>query len=277
MGRYLKSSEVFNLKGSVSGVTFSNNASGGIIRLKTKNTNRKTLKQSQNRNSFAQSNGGWHTLTDEQKMLWNRAGSARKNSGLNEFISYNKLISNVISKQINITNNFYSINGTILGGQTRGPFSLVKNPPNEGNYFYFSTNQYVLNLEGISRDANWGIAFEFSPVWVGKSPENFQRNFLRSGTNNFSGIYISGMNLGAQLSSSIDDNWQILWFSGIQSTGNTFAFIPTSIKIGIRTGNTQYLDDFLKPGTHNYRFKISRIFQNGKNYDLATKDITISI
>lgn len=145
MGRYLKSSEVINIKGSIAGVTFSNNASGGIIRLKSKNTNRKTLKQSNSRNRFAQANGGWHTLTDDQKILWKRAGSARKNSGLNEFVRVNKILNEASAKTVEITAADIRPNDMSQSGRKIQLINQIKEPPATDMVVDFNAGQQFAN------------------------------------------------------------------------------------------------------------------------------------
>jgi hypothetical protein len=121
-------SQIGELTGSTGSLTFSKNKSGGIVKFKSTNKNRNTVKQAQNRNRFSQSNSAWHTLTDEEKNGWNFLGEKNNNTGLNEFISRNKILNEAAAKTIEITSQDIRPNDMSQTGRQIQNLTLIKSP-----------------------------------------------------------------------------------------------------------------------------------------------------
>jgi len=62
---------VSEMRGKVNGLVFSRGNCGSVIRVKTSNTNRRTLKQSEQRSHFSFVTQAWKTLTTAQRKAWN--------------------------------------------------------------------------------------------------------------------------------------------------------------------------------------------------------------
>ena len=79
MARILYGSMVTSIKGSIGGLTFHNNASGAIARLKPNRNQNANAKQSQSKATFAQAIAAWSTLSHADQTAWNTvAASAPK-------------------------------------------------------------------------------------------------------------------------------------------------------------------------------------------------------
>lgn len=101
MARITYGDIVTNITGSIGGVTFQNNRSGAIARLKPKRRATGSSLQSQRLIVTRQLNSIWHTLSLEQQNLWSsfadtyniigRSGVEKTVTGYNWFISQNWL------------------------------------------------------------------------------------------------------------------------------------------------------------------------------------------
>lgn len=133
------------LSGSINGQTFARNRTGTIVRQKFSPCNPNSLKQAKNRNRFSQRNNAWHTLTDEQKNAWNTYGKQRNNTGLNEFISLNLNLSNLINNYFTGVENLFRINALSQGYGTIIKFYNVKNPPKQHITTDLNNNTLVIS------------------------------------------------------------------------------------------------------------------------------------
>lgn len=159
---------VGDMSGSVGSITFSKNRSGGIVKFKSTNNNKNSTKQAQNRNSFSQSNGGWHTLTDEQKNGWNFLGEKNNNSGLNEFISRNKILNEAKSKTIFVFNSDIRPNDLPQGGRQIQNITLIKSPP-------------LLNsTKDINNNQNFPLYFDITTQGIGSSYYSFKMYLIET-------------------------------------------------------------------------------------------------
>jgi len=99
MARVLYGSGISSFKGSIGGITFQQNKSGNIARLRPRTFKSVTAKQNDSINTFYQFVSGWKNLTQSQQEDWNdfsvlRAkedmwGDAKILSGFNWFVSIN--------------------------------------------------------------------------------------------------------------------------------------------------------------------------------------------
>ena len=131
---------VGDLSGSVGSITFSKNRSGGIVKFKSTNNNKNSIKQAQGRNSFSQSNGGWHTLTDEQKMLWTTKFANNNKSGMNEFISRMQIAKILKSNILKGTGISVRLNNSAAVFNASVNFNFSKLPNPKKSTFFFNRN-----------------------------------------------------------------------------------------------------------------------------------------
>ena len=129
---------VGELSGSVGGLTFSKNRSGGLIKAKSNPVNRNTINQSSNRNRFSSTNSTWHSLTDSQKNEWNTLASKDNLSGLNLFISCNKNLMQMKTVLIDTPVTSYRPNNSILSGRFIKSPILLRSP-------YFNMGDFSFN------------------------------------------------------------------------------------------------------------------------------------
>lgn len=164
------------LSGSISGINFSKNKAGAMIRAKSHPVNRNTVKQSENRNRFGASNSTWHTLTDEQKSLWNTKASKLGINGINLLISRQKLLKEYRSCVYSGAENFMRRDG--IGNITNitDMLNLSKTPIVRDNLFNFNRGiQQVKSMQLIDLRPTSQV-FEF------------RINFQKTDLNNVLGI-----------------------------------------------------------------------------------------
>lgn len=232
-------SQIGELTGSTGSLTFSKNKSGGIVKFKSTNKNRNTVKQSQNRNRFSQANSAWHTLTDEEKMGWNFLGAKNNNTGLNEFISRNKILNEAAAKTVEITSQDIRPNDMSQGGRQTQNITLVKSPGKldltkdlNGNQNFPSN--FVRTTQGTGTSF---YTFRMNVIRTDKSiVEGFTSNIVASpladSSGNLQTLVIYGRNIKAQKSESRNnDDFSMLlsfpfWFATapFSQTLNFFIF-----------------------------------------------------
>lgn len=222
---------VGDLSGSVGSITYSKNRSGGIVKFKSTNKNPNTVKQSQNRNRFAQSNGGWHTLSDEQKNKWNLLGEKNNNSGLNEFISRNKILNEAAAKTVQIVTGDIRPNDLPQGGRQIQNLTLIKSPSKLGPTRDINNNQNTpLYFKRTAQGTGTSFyTFRLNVIRTDKSiVEGFTDNIVASpladSAGNLQTFVIYGRNLKAQESESRNDDD----FSMLLSFPFWFATIPVN-------------------------------------------------
>lgn len=174
-------SQIGELTGSTGSLTFSKNKSGGIVKFKSTNKNRNTVKQAQNRNSFTQSNGGWHTLTDEQKNEFNNYAKSLNLTGLNVYLQLQKNISEY-SKLLKRGNVFvFYIGGINWSNTVPDPITFTKSIPNPLSNFRVFADR--ITLTGVSKPYQiaTSIYFDFDYFFHGIPDSNVTTTERRTG------------------------------------------------------------------------------------------------
>lgn len=225
-------SQIGELIGSTGSLTFSKNKSGGIVKFKSTNKNRNTVKQAQNRNSFSQANGAWHTLTDEEKNGWNQKGKLNNNSGMNEFLSSYKTSLDINSSLYVSTENIYRINGSsaTLTSSYRN-FSLktpsLLPPTNDFNRGRFILNDFKFEILGTSFRNRLLLYF----TKISGFPDYITYpNFFQSSNSAFLFLSIKYKLVGSQKATNINStSWSTL----------------LSLSPGVRISNSPMIVDYL--------------------------------
>lgn len=99
MARVTYSNQVNEIKGSIGGLTYHQNTSGPIVKLKPINKNIQTKIQGEGKTNFTQLTSLWNSLTADEKLNWtlelvgftfvNRYNESKAHTGFNYFMSTN--------------------------------------------------------------------------------------------------------------------------------------------------------------------------------------------
>lgn len=151
MARVIYSNQVNELKGSVGGLTFHQNTSGSIVRLKPNNRNDFTKIQNVSKEFFVVLTSFWNSLTDDERFSWadeitgwnfeNRYNESKVRSGFNYFMSYNmgRLLLNM---------NMEYTPGSVIVPLNVNAFNIVNNSSELSVNFQSTTanNEYYLMI-----------------------------------------------------------------------------------------------------------------------------------
>ncbi len=165
------------MKGSIGGLTFSKNASGGIARFKSKNINRNTVKQSSNRNRFTQANSIWHTYTDVEKQIFKSYDPAF--TGINNAIFQNNFRLIFGNTNRNVQGFSFRINNGSVAYTVLPDFNLFFSYSNSIVNSFNLNRQKIDNFSFFSNDSNTINSIRINLVNL-LPVSNSNLNFFRS-------------------------------------------------------------------------------------------------
>lgn len=247
----LRNNNIGDIAGSIGGMTFSRNHTGGIVRFKTTNKNKNSKKQTANRNRFAVVNGGWHVLTDPIKAKWNEIAKQFNMTGINLFISCNKILNDANSKTVQININDIRPNDSGLGASTVLTINQIQNLNFVDNTFTVNNRLQIPRIVTITATGTGTSFYSFTMQFNNIAVPGINNNFVYANTlNNHKNLnqtlVIYGRNSTAQRADSRPDKFDMLlsfpfWISTINLSSKLTQIIFRAQGQRVRALFDQYL------------------------------------
>ena len=277
----LRNKIVGDLSGSVGGMTFSKNRSGGIVKFKSTNKNPNTTKQAQNRNRFSAHNSSWHTLSDAEKMAWNEFGLKNNESGLNSFIKLNFNISSYKSNlflsapQTTIFYNSSASGSTILNNIYR-----IKNPPVFPFINSVNNSSKFIKSGSIIPSSGSGFKYEFiinySDLDSSAVPKKIVMQWLKDSVGRFLFFKLNYRLISSQKSNYNNNPFSNLINLNSRSSNTNFTGNLLFSRIRISTANLS--PKIVSLGLNNKEIELQFVIMNsdGQEFTLNNQYFTFS-
>lgn len=238
------------LRGKLGGMVFARNRRGAYVRSFVSPIDPATQKQIGARSSFTSATGGWHTLNDAQKMLWqdyatqyfsskNLGNIGGGHSGINAFVSLRNTLINVQRKALPVLDTGIKINSVAVTVPTQASVILPLIPPAQpfqailggGDYAVDSVNTFAMDDLGAG-------SVSFNLVYTGGSgpaptpPVATSSNLFVDNNGSNLGFAVYASNALAQASQFVQNpNAVLLSTTGLISGYTTTPAIPATIEV----------------------------------------------
>lgn len=238
------------LRGKVGGLVFARNARGMYVRSYAIPVNPNTEAQAQARNSFGSAIGGWHTLSDAQKVLWHSYASDYFSSkrlgniggghtGINAFMSLRNTLLNANRKALAIPDLVIKIGGTPVTVPIQSPIILPMIPPAQPFQPVLGGGDYAVDSVGTATFlGDFTGEMTFNLVYTGGSgpsptpPSPTSANLFEDNNGSDLGIAIYASNPLAQASQFVQSpDLVLLSTTGLISGYTTTPAVPTSLTV----------------------------------------------
>lgn len=238
------------LRGKLGGMVFARNRRGAYVRSFVSPVDPATQKQLGARSAFTSATGGWHTLTDAQKMLWmdyasqyfsskNLGNLGGSHSGINAFVSLRNTLLNIQRKTLDVADLGISINGVAVTVPTQASVILPTVPPVQPFQPVLGAGTYAVDSAGpfVMDDLGAGTV-SFNLVFTGGSgpapvpPSPTSANLFEDANGSNLGIAVYASNALAQASQFVQNpNAVLLSSTGLISGYTTTPAVPSTLEV----------------------------------------------